>query len=760
MVERTLPVQRGNPMTGSPFLVRLRPAAALGLLALPGFLPAQPAPYDVYPPANPPYHRIRYEASSRPGELALAANYTVWVPPGVKSLRGVIVHQHGCGEGSCKSGLTGAYDLHWQALAKRHDCALLAPAYEQPQAANCQLWSDPRNGSAAAFQQALVDLGGKSGHPELARVPWALWGHSGGGSWAGGMVLLFPERIIAAWLRSGVPLLQVAENKPAPFAIPAASLQVPVMCNLGTKEGVTDKEGRFAGVWPGVQNFFNTMRAQGALIGVAVDPLTSHECGNQRYLAIPWLDACLGARLPAASGALLHPMPTDHAWLAPLLGPTAVPAATYVGAALQAVWLPNAAMARAWMQYVKDTAVVDLSPPPAPTHLRSAGNALSWEAGADLESGLAGFIIERDGEVLARLPEEEKNPFGRSLFQNLQYSDTPTQPLVPMRYVDTTADSDRKHTYRVRAVNTVGLSSPPSAGIVASPPVPRLAGPWIQLTGRPPLERWATPKAEPVDFTIFRATDGRWQLIACVRNTSHPGKGRLLYRWSSERLATPAWRADGIFLESRADRGNAEGLLQAPHAVWDAGVCHLFYNSAGAQLLTSPDGLAFTPFQTATGKHTLFAMGRDVMLFDDRPRRPRWIAYYTATSPGLNPRTRDHTVCARTAPTLAGPWSEAETDLGTLSDPPAGYLFAYAESPFVLYRHGWYYRLEQLNVYASRDPLRWSGPCVTRLIPKDPMRYLAPEIVTDDGRDYIAAYGWRGDNPRGVFLAPLEWVER
>ena len=118
------------------------------------------------------------------------------------------MHQHGCGEGSCKSGLTGAYDLHWQALAKKHDCALLSPSYEQPEKADCQMWCDPRNGSDAAFQKCLVDLGAKSGHPELAKVPWALWGHSGGGHWAGGMVLLHPDRVAAAWLRSGVPLLK------------------------------------------------------------------------------------------------------------------------------------------------------------------------------------------------------------------------------------------------------------------------------------------------------------------------------------------------------------------------------------------------------------------------------------------------------------------------------------------------------------------------------------------------------------------------
>src|SRR3954471_23310427 len=88
---------------------------------------AQKAPYHVFPPAEAPYYRVRYEASDKPGDLIYGVNYTVWIPPGVKALRGVIVHQHGCGEGSCKSGLTGAYDLHWQALAKKHDCALLSP---------------------------------------------------------------------------------------------------------------------------------------------------------------------------------------------------------------------------------------------------------------------------------------------------------------------------------------------------------------------------------------------------------------------------------------------------------------------------------------------------------------------------------------------------------------------------------------------------------------------------------------------------------
>ncbi|MCL4203455.1 MAG: glycoside hydrolase [Pirellulaceae bacterium] len=443
---------------------------AVATAALSASLLAQQPPYDVFPPADPPYYRVRYEASTESGGLVYAVNYTVWIPSGVKMLRGVIVHQHGCGEGSCKSGLTGAYDLHWQALAKKHDCALLSPSYEQPDQANCQLWCDPRNGSDAAFQRALFDLGAKAGHPELATVPWALWGHSGGGHWAGGMVLLHPQRVAAAWLRSGVPALKAAENKPTPYTIPDGALKVPVMCNLGTKEGVTVKDGRFAGVWPGVETFFTEMRTTGALVCVAVDPLTSHECGNQRYFAIPWLDACLRLRLPNTSGDPLNDMPAAGAWLAPLNSTEAVPAADFSGDPLEAAWLPNESMAQAWMQYVKDTALPDGTPPPAPMNLRVDGDELSWEAEADLESGLARFVIERDGQFLANVPEQSKNPFGRPVFQGLQYSDTPIQPLVPLRFTDTKAEPGRKHIYRIIAVNTVGLESKPSADSVAGDP--------------------------------------------------------------------------------------------------------------------------------------------------------------------------------------------------------------------------------------------------------------------------------------------------
>jgi hypothetical protein len=442
--------------------VRILLGCATWLVAFANAAFAQAPPYDVRPDVAPPYWRIRYEAAKEPGGLIFPVTYTAWIPPGVKPLRGVIVHQHGCGEGSCTSGLSGAWDLHWQALASRHDCALVAPAYEQPEGADCQMWCDPRNGSAAAFKRALADLGAASGHPELATVPWALWGHSGGGHWAGGLTMLEPERVVAAWLRSGVPLFEANPDRAGikPHVLPDAALAVPIMCNPGTKEGVTATDNKFKGVWPANQAFFKAVRSRGGLVGVAIDPLTTHECGNSRYLAIPWLDACLAARLPAKPAEPLAAMPADEAWLAPIAGGEPVAARGFGGDPLTLGWLPSGRLAAAWMQYVKDTAVADTTPPPAPTALRLAGTALTWEAEADLDSGLAGFVIERNGERIATLPEKQRNPFGRPVFQGLLYSDTPPQPLAVMRHPLSAEQAAEPAAYRVLALNTVGLETP------------------------------------------------------------------------------------------------------------------------------------------------------------------------------------------------------------------------------------------------------------------------------------------------------------
>ena len=259
------------------------------------------------------YLTVSYPPSDRSGDLAVGANYTLWLPEGVAKIRGIIVHQHGCGTGACEGGATAAYDLHWQALAKKWDCALLGPSYQQKEDQDCHVWCDPRNGSAKTFVSAIAKFAERSNHPELETVPWCLWGHSGGASWASLMQTLYPERIVAVWLRSGTATATPEQGQPA---IPAACYRIPTMCNPGIKER-SDK--RFERAWKGSLAMFKAYRAKGALIGFAPDPNTSHECGNSRYLAIPFFDACLAMRLPEKNSEDHHlkSMNPAAAWLRP-----------------------------------------------------------------------------------------------------------------------------------------------------------------------------------------------------------------------------------------------------------------------------------------------------------------------------------------------------------------------------------------------------------------------------------------------------------
>jgi hypothetical protein len=109
------------------------------------------------------------------------------------------------------------------------------------------------------------------------------------------------------------------------------------------------------GAWLGSAATLQEYRAKGAPIGFAPDPRTGHWTGDSRYLAIPFFDACLAMRLPnkGAKTQTLKPVDRSQAWLAPYPGDTAVPAAEFKGDPKGAVWLPNADVAKAWMEYVK-----------------------------------------------------------------------------------------------------------------------------------------------------------------------------------------------------------------------------------------------------------------------------------------------------------------------------------------------------------------------------------------------------------------------
>ena len=60
--------------------------------------------------------------------------------------------------------------------------------------------------------------------------------------------------------------------------------------------------------------------------------------------------------------------------------------------------------------------------------------------------------------------------YGRPLFQGLSYHDTPDWEPQEMRYLDVSAKPGEKHTYSILTVNSAGVPSEPSAGVVVPSP--------------------------------------------------------------------------------------------------------------------------------------------------------------------------------------------------------------------------------------------------------------------------------------------------
>lgn len=76
--------------------------------------------------------------------------------------------------------------------------------------------------------------------------------------------------------------------------------------------------------------------------------------------------------------------------------------------------------------------------------------------------------------------------------------------------------------------------------------VPEIAGEWWQVAGQPDLGRLTGDKQEPVDFAVWQARDGTWQLWSCIRKTKETGTGRLLHGWEGAQLTDPNWQPRGI----------------------------------------------------------------------------------------------------------------------------------------------------------------------------------------------------------------------
>ena len=398
------------------------------------------------------------------------AHYRLWIPNGVKTIRAIIVRQHGCGPGARKFGLEHANDLQWQALARKHNCALMGSQIWAPKEV-CSTWYLPADGSEYAFLAAIEKFSVMAEHPELAKAPWCLWGHSGGAIWVMNMLYRHPEKTVAVFPRSGglvpsggnFPISQ----PPKPNSCPAA-YRVPVMFCYGELENQPGK--RFYGAVSSTHAVYDAARVAGAVWAVAEHPKCSHENQNSRLLAIHFFDAMIEQRISKTSMKLVN-VQNENGWLGNLKTGKIQTIAKHKGDPSKHAWLPGRKMAEAWKELVTTGTIKDKTPPLKPhsvtAKIKQKLIAIHWSAEADIESGIAQFRIYRNGKQIGTVGGHENKRWNpKSYFQAWNYSDQPifdNHPLPEMKFVDNAPLSKENARYEVTTVNQAGLESKKTA---------------------------------------------------------------------------------------------------------------------------------------------------------------------------------------------------------------------------------------------------------------------------------------------------------
>ncbi|MCM8538469.1 MAG: alpha/beta hydrolase [Lentisphaeraceae bacterium] len=392
------------------------------------------------------------------GEAFEKVEYRLWIPDGIDQVRGIIFRQHGCGEGARKNGLEHADDIQWQALAAKHHFALLGSQMWALKE-DCTTWMMPKDGSARAFLSALDHFAKVTERPEVSKVPWALWGHSGGAIWSTNMCYTYPERIIAAFPRSGA-LSPTGKEWPRtqPFKEDAnpKALEVPILFCYGDEEALPNQ--RFFSLIKGVTDLVDYGRKNGAPWAQAIHPKSNHENSNSRLLAVRFFDAVIPQRLKSDSHEL-RKLDLNKGYVGSNGNLTIAPFKVKDKADADLNWFASKELAQAWLELTKTGNITDKSAPPAPTHFQLADNTLSWQAAADVESSIAYFEILKNSKVIGKVGGKKAKRWNDNAhFHAWNYSDQPLTKKLPEMKFDLTA-FDQSAKYSIRTVNFSGLRS-------------------------------------------------------------------------------------------------------------------------------------------------------------------------------------------------------------------------------------------------------------------------------------------------------------
>ena len=320
----------------------------------------------------------------------------------------------------------------------------------------------------------------------------------------------------------------------------------------------------------------------------------------------------------------------------------------------------------------------------------------------------------------------------------------------------------------------IGLAPAQNVSAADAVLVPKIQSPWWQVAGNPDLGRYTTDRQQPVDFAIWQAADGTWQIWSCIRSTAYPGWTRLFYRWEAKSPTDHDWKPMGIVMTAETQLGEVEGMLQAPFVMRAQGQYVMFYGTGDhIALATSRNGKEFQRRLSPDGTVGMFSDGfgtRDPMTIRVGGK---FYTYYSA-NPGTVFNADDASPANRSSLRMKANADlvRTSTDLRHWSDAKvvaqggeAGTGPYSAECPFVYYdRKSRYYYLfrtqhygenAETRVYRSKDPENFGVNDDRYLVETLPV--AAPEIFESRGQLYIAALL---PSLKGIQIAKLGFEEK
>jgi hypothetical protein len=259
---------------------------------------------------------------------------SVWIPSGVKVVRGAI-----CNPFSKGDKVSG----HWQAACRLWQFAYLQVDFDAVKQQEFEL-----------LFTGLTELAAKTSHPELEHVPLCFIGMSRGGGMSMQLAELHPERTIAC-----APVcLEVGPTS-------EATRKIPVVTVFGEKDG---QQMRLLSEKLPIQ------RAESARWSIAVQWGRRHEFALANNLSFVLFDDAIAARLPAEIKAgepvALRDIAVQDGWLGEVASwdkdgkrPAIAAYENYNGERAGACWFPSQRSAATWQAFVSASNEVKLVRP-------------------------------------------------------------------------------------------------------------------------------------------------------------------------------------------------------------------------------------------------------------------------------------------------------------------------------------------------------------------------------------------------------------